>query len=90
MACNVKANRYGNLALRLYWNGREFWEGLGLPDTKANRLKAQRIADVISAEIRARRFTAERYLQYFPYGNRAAEFAALLTGGLVHAQTHAC
>src|SRR5574341_2636866 len=77
MACSVKANRHGTLALRLYWNGREWWEGLGLPDTKANRDKVQRIADAISAEIRVKAFTPERYLHYFPHGNRAAEFSAL-------------
>lgn len=75
MACRVIRNRHGYLALRLHWNGRRSWEGTGLSDTKANRQRLQRLADAISAEIRLRQFTGERYLHYFPGGNWAAELA---------------
>jgi len=76
MACSLTTNRHGTLAFRLHWNGREWWEGLDLPDTKANRRRVQPIADAISAEIRAGSFAPARYLHYFPFGNRAAEFAS--------------
>ncbi len=74
MACKVARSRHGTLALRLHWRGRRSWEGTGLRDTKANREQLQRLADVITAEIRAMQFTPERYLHYFPNGNRAREF----------------
>jgi|SRR5579862_7893188 len=74
MGCKVVANRHGTLALRLHWRGRRSWEGTGHPDTKANRQAFQRLADAITAEIRARQFTPERYLHYFPRGNLAREF----------------
>jgi len=70
MGCKVIANRHGRLALRLSWNGKRSWEGTGLTDTKANRQKLQRLADAVAAEIRLRQFTADRYLHYFPNGNR--------------------
>jgi len=79
MGCTVKCNRHGTLALRLYWNGREWWEGLGLKATKANRDKAERVAAAIDGEIKAGLFTQQRYGFYFPFGNRAAEFAAART-----------
>jgi len=75
MACKVARSRHGTLALRLHWRGKRSWEGSGLRDTKANRQRLQSIADLVSAEIRAGVFTPERYLHYFPHGNRAHEFA---------------
>jgi len=45
-----------------------------MPDTVKNRDDLQRFADLITAEIRADRFTAERYLHFFPNGNHAHEF----------------
>jgi hypothetical protein len=74
MGCKIKPNQHGTLALSVHWNGRRFWEGTGLPDTAKNRGDLQRFADLITAEIRADRFTAERYLHYFPNGNHAHEF----------------
>lgn len=74
MGCKVKTNQHGKLALSVHWNGRRFWEGTGLPDTAKNRVELQLIANLIAAEIRANRFTADRYLHYFPKGNRLHEF----------------
>lgn len=72
MACKVaKHPKRANLYLRLWWLGRETWEASGLPDTKGNRARLQRIADAVTAEIRARIFTPERYLYWFPNGRRA-------------------
>ena len=42
----------------------------GLDDTKANRERLRRIAEAVTAEIRAGQFTAECYRHYFPGGNR--------------------
>src|SRR5262249_54450520 len=75
MACKVGEHPgRERLYLRLWWRGRETWETTGLAKTKANREKLQRIADAVSAEIRARSFGPERYLYWFPEGRRAAEF----------------
>lgn len=74
MGCRVKTNQHGTLALSVHWNGRRFWEGTGLPDTARNRGELARLANLISAEIRANRFTADRYLHYFPNGNHSHEF----------------
>lgn len=70
MACKVIANRHGRLTLSLHWLGRRSWEGTGLVDTKLNRERLQRLADAITAEIRAKQFTTERYHHYFSRGNR--------------------
>lgn len=70
MACRVVTNRHGRLALSLHWRGKRSWEGTGLEDTKANRERLRRIAEAVTAEIRAGQFTAERYRRYFPGGNR--------------------
>ena len=78
MGCTVKRNRHGFLALRLYWAGNEAWEGLGLRDTPANRQKAQRVADLIAAEIRAKTFSTDRYRRFFPSGNLTAKLDAAL------------
>jgi len=74
MACRVVRNQHGTLALSVHWKGRRSWEGTGLADTKANRGQLQRLADLISAELRAGQFTPDRYLHYFPNGNRAGDF----------------
>ena len=74
MGCKVKANQHGKLALSVHWNGRRFWEGTSLPDTGRNRKELDRLAALITAEIRANCFTSERYLHYFPNGNHAHEF----------------
>ena len=51
MGCRVKVSRHNTLALRLYWNGREWWEGTGLRDSRAQRDRVERIAAMIDAEI---------------------------------------
>ena len=73
MACKVKVNRHGFLAFRLYWDGRESWEGTEWRDTPNNRAKAEGKAVEISEEIKARTFN---YLKWFPKGNKAHEFGA--------------
>jgi len=70
MACKVKVNRHGLLALRLYWDGRESWEGTGLKDTPRNRERMQARAVLISEEMERGTFD---YLKWFPEGNRAAQ-----------------
>ena len=71
MACKVKVNQHGYLAFRLYWNGREDWQGTNWKDTEKNRLKAEGRALEISEEMKAGTFN---YLRWFPNGNRAHEF----------------
>src|SRR5579862_5175416 len=74
MACKVVANQHGRLALSLHWRGKRSWEGTGLANSREHREQLQRVADAVTAEIRNKQFTPERYLFYFPAGNRAAEF----------------
>jgi integrase len=84
MGCHIHINQHNNITLRLHWNGRETWEGTGLPDTKANRATVARIQAAVTAEIKARTFTRERYLHYFPNGQRSAQIRSelgLLTAG---------
>src|SRR4030095_6588957 len=69
MACNVKVNRHGFLAFRLYWNGLESWEGTGLEDTAKNRQRMDARAELISEEIERGTFD---YLKWFPEGNKAS------------------
>jgi integrase len=71
MACKVKVNRHGLLAFRLYWDGRESWEGTGLKDTPKNRQRMEARAVLISEEMEQGTFD---YLKWFPEGNRANEF----------------
>jgi len=71
MACKVKVNRHGRLAFRLFWDGRESWEGTCWKDTAKNRLKAEADALRISEEMERGTFD---YLKWFPDGNRADEF----------------
>jgi integrase len=71
MACKVKVNRHGYLALRLYWDRRESWEGTGLSDTPKNRRRVEARAELINEEIEAGKFA---YLKWFPEGNKAEEF----------------
>jgi integrase len=74
MACRVGEHpKRQHLYLRLWWRGRETWERTRRQKTRANRDDLARIADLITAEIRAGRFTPERYLHYFPDGARQAE-----------------
>jgi integrase len=86
MACKIGRNRHGRLALRLHWEGRRSWEGANLRDTKKNREQLQRVADLISAEMRLGKFTAKRYLHFFPTGNRAAEYDTRPTATGSHAE----
>ena len=74
MACRVVANQHGRLALSLHWRGKRSWEGTGLANSKEHREQLQRVAEAITGEMRNKQFTPERYLFYFPEGNRAAEF----------------
>jgi integrase len=71
MACKVKVNRHGRLAFRLFWNGRDSWEGTRWKDTPKNRLKAEADALRISEEMKRGEFD---YLKWFPDGNKADEF----------------
>jgi integrase len=71
MACKVKVNRHGFLAFRLYWDGRESWEGTRWKDTPRNRLKAEADALRMSEAMEAGTFN---YLTWFPEGNRADDF----------------
>jgi len=71
MACKVKVNRHGRLAFRLFWNGRDSWEGTRWKDTPKNRIKAEADALRMSEEMEAGAFS---YLRWFPEGNRAHEF----------------
>ena len=71
MACKVKVNRHGRLAFRLFWNGRDSWEGTRWKDTPKNRLKAEADALRISEEMERGEFD---YLKWFPDGNKADEF----------------
>src|SRR6516164_9724808 len=75
MACKIGDHpQRQHLFLRLWWQGRETWEATNLPKTKANRERLQRIADAVTAEIRAHTFTPDRYLYWFPQGRRAQDF----------------
>lgn len=76
MGCRVGRNKNGRLALRLWWRGRRSWEGTGLRDTPENRADLERLAKVISTEIRSGAFTADRYRFYFPGGTRLAALEA--------------
>jgi integrase len=71
MACKIKSNRHGNLALKLRWNGIKSWEGTELKDTPENRAGLEPLAKVISQEMQEGRFV---YLNHFPDGNKAALF----------------
>src|SRR5258705_13909766 len=71
MGCKVHVNRHGRLCFRIYYKGREFWEGTALLDTQENRKDAEALSRVISKTIRKGSFN---YLDFFPQGNRADEF----------------
>ena len=71
MSCKVKTNQHGFLAFRLYWNGRESWEGTGLKDSEKNRKRVEARAELINEEMEAGTFD---YLKWFPEGNKAHEF----------------
>ena len=75
MACRIGDHpKRKHLYLRLWWRGRESWERTGMPKTKASRVELQLRANLITAEIRAGKFTPERYLHHFPDGARRSEF----------------
>ena len=71
MACKVKVNQHGFLALRLFWDGIESWEGTGLEDSPENRQLLEAKALIISQEIKTGSF---EYLKHFPNGNKAYLF----------------
>lgn len=71
---SISVNQHGNLFFYFYWKGRKFREGTGYKDTAANRKKCEARMVLVQAEIDAGRFSIEKYLHYFPYGNCAAEF----------------
>lgn len=74
MACKVKIfkTKKGRfLAFRLYWNGRQAWEGTGLTDTPKNRERMEARAVLISETIESGTFD---YLEWFPTGNQAEQF----------------
>jgi integrase len=70
MSCKVRARR-GILVYRVRFSGHETQEGTSLSDTKKNRERLERKAEVISDEIKARTFD---YLKWFPNGNKAHLF----------------
>jgi integrase len=76
-ACSVQVTPgKGLLQFRFRWRTpdgveRRFAEATALRDTFENRKRVERQAEVIGAEIRARTFD---YLNWFPNGNRSAEF----------------
>jgi integrase len=77
-ACSVEVTSSGLLGFRFRWmlpgkGLRKFAEATALPDTPANRERVNRQAELIGAEIRAGAFD---YLDWFPNGNRAADFLA--------------
>jgi integrase len=71
MACKVKLNRHGYLAFRLYWDGKESWEGTKWKDTAKNRERATARAVLMSEEMEQGTFD---YLKWFPEGNKADQF----------------
>lgn len=77
MGATVTA-RKGWLILRLWWQNQRRPEATGLRDTAKNREDLARFCGLVNAELKAKQFTAERYLHYFPRGNRAAEIRAAL------------
>lgn len=79
MGCRIFRNRQGRIALRLQWRVRghslRSQESLGVTDNPKNRATVARdFVAPIQAEMRARRFTMERYLEWFPTGSKAALF----------------
>jgi len=74
MGCRVRQNRHGQLTLFLNYRGRRWSEGTSLRDTAANRQRVLPIADAVNAEMKLGSFAPDRYLYFFPNGNRAAEF----------------
>lgn len=71
MGCTVHRNRHGKLTFRLYYEGQEFWEGIGLDASEENLKLARAQAVIISSEIRRKTFD---YLKWFPGGNKAYLF----------------
>jgi len=71
MACKVKTNRHGLLALRLFWDGVRSWEGTHLKDTPENRRLVEAKALIIADEMKKGTF---EYLEHFPNGNKAYLF----------------
>ena len=71
MACKVKVNRHGLLALRLFWEGVRSWEGTHLKDTPENRGLVEAKALIIADEMKKGTFD---YLEHFPNGNKAYLF----------------
>src|SRR5271166_3637129 len=77
-ACSIEITPSGLLRFRFRWTTpdgteRKFAEATALSDTPDNRLRVERQAEMIGAEIRAGAFD---YLKWFPNGNRAAEYLA--------------
>ena len=77
-ACSVEVTSAGLLRFRFRWKtpdgvARRFAEATALRDTRQNRRRVERQAELMGAEIRAGAFN---YLTWFPNGNRAAEYLA--------------
>jgi len=72
MACFVKTNRHGFLALQVFWRGLRTWEGTGLRDMPENRRLVEAKALLMNAEMDAGTFD---YLRFFPKGNKAPTLA---------------
>src|SRR6266481_3303 len=71
MGSKLHVNQHGRLCFRVYYCGREFWEGTTLLDTPENRKDCEAQARLISRAIRKGTF---KYLDFFPEGNRVDEF----------------
>ncbi|MEA2659695.1 MAG: integrase [Candidatus Binatota bacterium] len=71
MACVVKTNHSGYLALQLFWRGLRSWQGTGDRDTPKNRGLLEARARIISEEMERGTFD---YRKHFPDGNMAELF----------------
>ena len=78
MACIAKKTKSGFLALRLFWEKIESWEGSKDEDTPENRRFYEAKALLISREMEQGTFD---YLKHFPNGNKAYLFPARATEG---------
>jgi len=84
MGCKI-VHRHGKLCLRLTWHPWRTQESMGVAATPRNRQILERdFATPIAAEMRAGRFTPERYLDWFPRGSRAQAFREELGLDVAH------
>lgn len=70
----VLTNRNGWLSVRIAWKGRRWSEKTRVHEGDPEARKVRRAVERLNREIRDDVFSEARYLEYFPAGNRAAEF----------------